>query len=156
MRYNEKPELVLFIEFLSKNRISMKPCTPEQLQQLMQMVGNLRLPSTYLQFMGYAGNGIRFFKGSSYTMREIENIQTWAQELLSEDESLEILTSNDFVFFMHQGYQFYFFKLDEGDNPPIYYYEEGENHQKFIKKYDSFSEFVIAYYNDVEHLIKDN
>jgi len=86
-------------------------------------------------------------------MNEISKLKTWAIELLEEDDSSELLTDNDYVFFMHQGYQFYFFKLDEGSNPPIYYYEESENSCKFIKKHDSLAIFLINQYNSVSSYI---
>lgn len=45
-------------------------------------------------------------------------------ELLEENESKHILTDNDFVFWMSQGCAFCYFKLNEGENPPIYFYNE--------------------------------
>jgi len=99
-----------------------------------------------------AGNGIRFFRGSDYVIKDIPRLKEGAIELLQENESEEKLTDNNFVFFMHQGYQFYFFNLDEGDNPPVYFYHEGENKDRFIKKYESFTDFLIACYNKTESL----
>ena len=154
MKYYEKRDIDLFMDFLRKQGVFMKPISLDEINHLKQLVSDNNLPDTYLTFMKNAGNGIRFFRGSSYAMSEINNIKLWAQELLEEDCSTETLTTNDFVFFMHQGYQFYFFRLNEGDNPPVYFYEEGENSQQFIKKYDSFVDFLIESYNDVEHLIK--
>ncbi len=47
-----------------------------------------------------------------------------------------------FVFFMHQGYQFMFFRLSEGDDPPVYYYGEGEGQDTFRVLQPSYSAFL--------------
>jgi hypothetical protein len=153
MKYSGKKDLNSFISFLEKNEIQMKASSSEEIEQLKQLVPNKYIPNNYLKFMEKCGNGFRVFKGSSYTMSEILDLKKWAVELLEEDNSSEVLSDYDFVFFMHQGYQFYFFRLDEGNDPRIYFYEEGEHSQKFVEKYDSFLDFLIEYYNDVEHLI---
>ena len=65
------------------------------------------------------------------------------------------MTDDDFVFFMHQGYEFCFFKLSEGDNPPVYFYSEEacpfhprkSAHSNFIKITDSLSEFFEGGYH---------
>ena len=155
MKYSGVNKLEFFLEFLKENSHNMKPCSPKDIAQLKQLANNRLLPKTYLLFMESAGHGIRFFRGSSYNINEISLLQEGAVELLQEDRSAETLTNNDFVFFMHQGYQFYFFKLDEGENPPVYFYEEGKNLKKFVKKHHSLTEFFIENYNGVEHLIKD-
>lgn len=133
----------------------MKPCNENEIELLENLTDGKELPKEYLNFMRQAGNGIRFFYGSSYTMKEISNLKEWANELLEENNFCENLTDNQFVFFMHQGYQFCFFNLDEGDNPPVYYYGEGEELGTFIKKNDNFSLFLISYYNEVEAYMKD-
>ena len=52
------------------------------------------------------------------------------------------LTDDDFVFWMSQGCMFCFFKLSEGDNPPVYFYNEsGED--RFIKIADTLVGFLI-------------
>jgi len=155
MKYLGENNINLFLNFLKETNHKMRPCSKNDLIKLRQIANEKELPASYMSFMKDAGNGIRFFKGSSYNMSEIFNLQEWAIELLDEDGSDEMLTDNDFVFFMHQGYQFYFFKLNEGNDPPVYFYEEGENSKSFIKKYKSFTDFIIKYYNEVESLIKE-
>jgi hypothetical protein len=41
---------------------------------------------------------------------------------------------------MHQGYQFLFFKCDGSDDPPVYYYLEGDSSP--TKKFDRFTEWI--------------
>lgn len=80
--------------------------------------------------------------GESRYIDEIEDLKTGAIELLEENESLLTLNENDYVFWMSQGCMFCFFKLNEGDNPPVYYYNEvGED--KFVKITNTLTEFWI-------------
>ncbi len=47
-----------------------------------------------------------------------------ALELLEEDNAKNFLTDKDFVFMMHQGYMFWYFRADGNENPNVYYYVE--------------------------------
>lgn len=47
-----------------------------------------------------------------------------ALELLKEDNAKNFLTDKDFVFMMHQGYMFWYFRADGNENPNVYYYIE--------------------------------
>ncbi|WP_062062893.1 SMI1/KNR4 family protein [Aquimarina longa] len=47
-----------------------------------------------------------------------------AIELLEEDNAKNFLTNKDFVFMMHQGYMFWYFKADGNENPDVYFYQE--------------------------------
>ena len=49
-----------------------------------------------------------------------------AAELLKEDGVENFLFSTDFVFMMHQGYQFYYFNADGTPDPTVYWYHEGK------------------------------
>ena len=37
-----------------------------------------------------------------------------------------VLDARDFVFQMHQGYQFLFFRVDESEDPPVYHYNDDD------------------------------
>ena len=80
--------------------------------------------------------------GDSCFMNEIFDLKQGAIELLEENESIHLLADDDFVFWMSQGCMFCFFNLEEGDNPPVYFYNEsGED--RFIKIADSVVEFLV-------------
>lgn len=104
-----------------------------------------KLPEQYLEFMHYAGNG-QFWVGSSYNFLEVPKLKKYAEELLIENEFSHILNDDAFVFWMHGGYMFYFFNLNEGDDPPVYYYSECDNMKDFIKCSESFTGFIIDPY----------
>ena len=74
----------------------------------------------------------------------ILEIKEWAVELLEENSFSKKLTDNQFVFMMYQGYMFWFFNLNEGDNPPIYFYDESLNLTNFKKVSDTLSKFLIS------------
>lgn len=65
-----------------------------------------------------------------------------AAKLLEEDKTNNFLAADDFVFMMHQGYIFWYFKANGDIDPIVYGYHEGklkpDNHGRF-------SEFVKEY-----------
>jgi hypothetical protein len=89
------------------------PCTKEEVEDLNKWVGH-PLPEAYQEFllwMGHSGGG--FLNGSDCFYEHLKNIQVEAKELLREDHFPGVIPENAFVFFMHQGYQFIFFILNE-------------------------------------------
>jgi hypothetical protein len=48
----------------------------------------------------------------------------------------------DFVFAVHQGYTFLFFRCGGSDDPPVFLYEEGET--RFRQVADSFSAWLVG------------
>ena len=129
---------------LEKKNICMKRSTEEQIKELYSMVKGKNLPKAYVEFMCVMGNGTegRYMSGDSCFMNEVHDLKQGAVELLEENESINVLTEDDFVFWMSQGCMFCFFKLTEGENPPVYFYNEsGED--RFIKVAESLVEFLI-------------
>ena len=59
---------------------------------------------------------------------------------MRENEEGVELSKEDFVFSMHQGYEFTYFKLSEGDDPPVYQYVEGNGSP--VLTWNSFSDFL--------------
>lgn len=132
------------------------PCTLEEIEGIEQNIKHL-LPGTYREFllwMGRSGGG--FLRGSDCFYKHLGDIQIWARELLEEDHFPGEIPENAFVFFMHQGYQFNFFSLNEGDNPPIYYYlEESPTRTSFLQIYPHFSDFLLTEMNGHLRLAKN-
>lgn len=129
---------------LEQKDICMNSCTEVQLSKLNSIIKTGKLPKAYLEFMSAMGNGTEgcYMGGDSCFMDEIYDLRQGAVELLNENESENKLTDNDFVFWMSQGCMFCFFKLSEGDNPPVYFYNEsGED--RFIKIANSLVDFLI-------------
>jgi hypothetical protein len=92
--------------------------------------------------MGHSAG--KFLQGSDCFFQHLLSLQEWAVELLNENNFPKKLPEDAFVFYMHQGYQFSFFRLSEGDDPPTYSYCEGTNQTTFIKSHKRFSDFMIT------------
>lgn len=106
--------------------------------------------------MSAMGNGTEggYMRGDSCFFNEIYNLKTGTIELLEENEFVNKLTDDDYVFWMSQGCMFYFFKLTKGDNPPVYFYNEsGED--KFVKIAESIVEFFINKLEMNKNLFKE-
>jgi len=111
--------------FLKSIKQEMKGCTEIEIEKLKQITKGKCLPKDYIDFMMMAGNGIKFWRGSDYTVNKIRLLKEWAIKLLEENDFSENLTENDFVFFMHQGYIFAFFKLDDRNHSTYSLYAPG-------------------------------
>lgn len=102
---------------------------------------NVRLPMVYRVFLSIMGKGAgQYMRGSSVFFNEIYLLRDGAEELLKEN-NFRPLPENVFVFWMHQGYQFAFFYLDQGDDPAVYYYIEGSKESDFVKITDTLTIF---------------
>lgn len=145
-------ELVLKLE---ERNVCMKQCEKYQMENLISMSEGKKLPQAYIEFISVMGNGTegKFMGGDSCFLNEIFDLKQGALELLEENESENSLTDEDFVFWMSQGCMFCFFKLNEGDNPPVYFYNEnGED--EYIKIANTLMEFLINRLEMSENLFK--
>ena len=95
--------------------------------------------------MGKGGGSI--LKGSDCFYAHLPHLKQWAIELLEENNFSGVLPDDAFVFFMHQGYQFAFMCISEGDNPPVYYYNESYKPPTFVLAYNSFDQFLATEVN---------
>lgn len=119
-----------------------RPCSEQEIEVLEQRVGR-RLPGAYREFLMWVGHAAGdFWAGSHAFYADLPNIQRWAAELLRENSFPEPLADDALVFFMHQGYQFMFFRPSEGDDPPVYDYNETRPAQNFVRRANHFSQFL--------------
>ncbi|HRU98547.1 MAG TPA: SMI1/KNR4 family protein [Ruminococcus sp.] len=125
-------------------------CDSEILNCFLSRFSDIKLPSAYVEFMRYAGSG-NFWIGSDCSFDDVPKLREWADELLEENSFPCKLKEDDFVFWMHQGYMFYFFNLSEGDDPPVYYYSEAAEISSFVKCSDSFTSFIIRQGGQYRH-----
>jgi hypothetical protein len=156
------------MKYLNKllTKIDTKAISFSGLSQLeidkISALSTMPLPISYLEFLETMGKDMSrkdqshhgFLVGIDVFYRYIPQLKEGAFELLQEDNSKLNLKSNDFVFYSAQGCDFAFFKLDEGDNPPIYYYREGSNQNTFKKIAESFSSFLERFYDQDRSLFQ--
>ncbi len=133
--------------FRSLERIrhqDVKPCTEEEVHELEKALG-FSVPAAYKEFLLWMGYGARtFMRGSDWSYWFILRIQQGAVELLEENGNPEVLPEDALVFFMHQGYFFYFMRVSEGENPPIYFYTEVMDHPRFTLAHQNLAEFLLS------------
>jgi hypothetical protein len=123
----------------------LKPCTEEEIVELEQRLG-VKLPQAYREYLLWMGHGGGSFTvGTECLYEDLPQIQHWARELLEEDQFLLKLPEDAFVFEMHQGYTFNFFRLSEGDDPPVYTYEEDSGQTSFTEVYPRYSDAMMAW-----------
>ena len=119
-------------------------CTQDEVITLERQL-SISLPKAYQEFLLLMGHGAgKFLRGSDCFFAHLPYLQDWAVKLLKENNFLASLPEDRFVFLMHQGYQFSFFRLSEGDDPPTYSYCEGTDHTSFMKSHESFSDFLAT------------
>ncbi|WP_235617219.1 SMI1/KNR4 family protein [Lysinibacillus mangiferihumi] len=147
MNFYKSSNIEDFLTSLEKDSYPMKPCSKDDISKLVKLSPTRTLPKTYLDFMNKAGNGIEFLVGTNYCMKYIFNLKEWAFELLEENNFIKKLTDNQFIFMMHQGYMFWFFNLNDGDDPAVYFYDESVELDDFNKISDTLSDFLISLYN---------
>lgn len=118
------------------------PCSKQDVATLERRIGH-SLPGAYIEYLLLAGKEAhKLFSGTEHQFGILLTLQRASRELLEQDEFCKQLTDLDFVFLFHQGYEFHFFRLDEGDDPPVYYYLEQSEDEDFEKVADSFSAFM--------------
>ena len=120
----------------------LKGCSITDIDQI-ELKYNKKLPNAYKCFMQRAGKNCgRFLSGTDILFPDILQLREQALRLLKECKANISLSSEDFVFAMHQGYQFLFFKLNESDDPPIFLYVEGNLEFEMVA--NSFSEWLVG------------
>ena len=119
----------------------IKGCGREEVDEVRASFG-FPLPGLYEAFLRVMGRGAgRLYVGTDIFYPEVLGNREAAEDLLGEDGVAFTLSPRDFVFSMHQGYQFMYFTAAEGeDDPPVYYYTEGGSP---VRVADRLSEFLM-------------
>lgn len=132
------------LNILKENSVGLIPCSKAEVDNLeYQLKSNLPIAyKEYLLNMGkYSG---RLNVGTDCFYPDILDLGKYASDLLEENNTGLKLPSDAFVFSMHQGYQFNFFRLSDGDNPQVFSYSETYKTAEFRKIFDSFSGYLLA------------
>lgn len=119
----------------------IKGCSPAEIAEVEKQV-EAPLPTEYRNFLQLMGKGAgKLFQGTAIYYPNCLDFQADAKNLLAINDFLP-LPHKTFVFSIHQGYEVNFFHLDQGSDPAVYQYSEGQEEQNFIKISDSFSGFI--------------
>ncbi len=115
----------------------------EQIENKFQ----IKLPEIYRQYLLKMGESSGDFNsGSDFWYPEILDFRQVAEVLLAKHLPEFKLPVSAFVFGMHQGYQFWYFDTSDGDNPPVFYYLEGQAPP--VQKFQSYSDLLEAMLED--------
>jgi len=107
----------------------------------------LSFPEIYKEFYKRCESSIPKGMVGTDLFNNHKELNKWAKELLDEDNAENFLDNDDFVFMMHQGYMFWYFKANGKENPKVHFYCEGQITPKeictleyFITNYPNISE----------------
>ncbi len=103
----------------------------------------IKLPDIYKNFFEHCSFSIPHNLVGSDLINNQPNLNEWAFEILEENNIENFLTKEDFVFIMHQGYIFFYFKADGNHDPIVFGYSEQEN---MPKSHGFFSDFIKDFY----------
>jgi hypothetical protein len=125
-------------------RGKLRGLAPEDVAELERRLAR-PLPTCYRQLLLVMGRDAgEFFIGSDIFGKTIDgllDLQRAALDLITENGNRVRLPDAAFVFLMHQGYTFAYFRLDDGDDPPVFVYLEPDEHTRAA---DHFSAFILA------------
>jgi hypothetical protein len=121
-------------------------CRAEEVAQLEGSLG-VALPSIYRQFLARMGRSTgAFLTGTDFLFARLVDLRGEAEHLLEEVNSPFRLAKADFVFTMHQGYQFLYFTTGEADDPSVWHFAEGDAEPRRV--FAHFSEWLSACITD--------
>ena len=137
-------------ELIDKNNLAAEGCSEADIVALEKEFAR-PFPAAYREFLLLFGhNPAGFFSGGSYfEAYQLRNMQEEADEILTRNGEKE-LGSDEFVFFIHQNYSFYFFKLNGEDDPDIFLCIEGGEVFERGTRSEAFSSFIVK--NFYQHL----
>jgi hypothetical protein len=117
---------ILEIEFIKfKNSLlrNIKNIFWNELDKI-EIEKNLIFPLAYKKFYRQCEISLpQVFVGTDL-FNHYKELNDWALDLIKESKIDNFLTETDFVFMMHQGYMFWYFKANGEDDPDVYFYEE--------------------------------
>lgn len=111
-------------------------CTEPEMAEIRNINPSITVPDIYFEFMRQMGRKRGYLlPGTDIQYPECVEYQDEVHEFADEDPTFH--PDEWFVFAVHQGYQYYYFR--DGD-PRVYIHSEGENNPFF--EYASFEELI--------------
>ena len=146
-----KDTVKLLEKFIEKHGGKVVSCTQEEIDKLESMLpDSYKLPAAYKEFLLYGGKEIgQFYEpGSRFdyerALNYVKSGRGSAISLLKQYEANPQLPDDIYVLTTYMSSFFNFFKLTEGENPPVYQWlEEDEvGTEAIVKAHDSFTDFI--------------
>ena len=122
--------------------------SPREVEEFERLAGK-PLPLAYRQFLEAVGHGAgTFLQGTSVfygqvtALTDAQGRTDTARDLLAKNGFEGQLPDDAFVFYLHQEYEFGYFRIGEGDNPPVYQYWEGSDRPPQLA-WPSFTDYLV-------------
>ena len=110
--------------------------------QIIEKERNIILPDVYKEFYNSCARSLPNNLTGTDLINDSPDLNKWALELLAENNIDSFLENDDFVFMMHQGYIFWYFKANGEPDPIVYGYKENS---AAPDKFERFSNFINRY-----------
>lgn len=141
------------IETVDFDKREIKGCT---LAEILDLENNhpakKDLPKALKEFLTFGGRKITYWKpgtGFFYPFFYDVNYKLDKTFLDSNycanffgNQFLDKFPSDAFLFYSNQGYEYMFIRLSEGDDPPVYFFDNDESMQHFSIVSESFSQWL--------------
>jgi len=136
-------------------------CSELEIAQVQSSISG-PMPRAYLEFLDVMGNGAGWlFQGSDIYFPDVLNCKNTAKEVIQTSDSGYKLAPTAFVFYSHQGYQFIFFDTKDGDDPPVYRFQQSSYQPELVDAQFSnwlsrcVDESCLSWPNYKEFLVKE-
>ena len=153
MKFQYIKETTKLLEFfLDKYGGKIISCTKEEVDKLESMLpDSYQLPAAYKEFLLYGGKeiGQLYEPGSRFdyikALNYVKNGRGSAISLLKQYEANPQLPDDIYVLSTYMSSYFNFFRLTEGENPPVYEWNEEDEvgTEAIVKAHESFTDFIV-------------
>jgi SMI1-KNR4 cell-wall len=125
---------------------AFRGCRDDEIDHLESSLG-VKLPSIYRRFLARMGRSAgAFLSGTDFLFAGLPELRRQAERLLEEANVSFRLAEADFVFAVHQGYQFLYFTTGQLDDPAVWQFAEGVSEPRCV--FDHFSHWLSACTSD--------
>jgi hypothetical protein len=126
-------------------RQGLEGCSADDIARIEAQHGH-PLPGAFVALLGRIGRSRgALMPGADFAFPDLLEYREVAESLLGEQDDLT-LDERDFVFWMEQGYQFFFFRTDGSDDPAVRFYNDDD--PEFVDVADSLTSWLRSCVED--------
>lgn len=128
--------------------LPLQGCSSAEIEEI-QNASKVKLPQIYRAFLQTMGRSTgEFLRGDERCYPQLLTLRQDAEGLLEEERATTQfkLSATDFVFWMSQGTQFFFFDTAGGDDPAVWHFREG--YENPMRRWDHYSEALTYLLNE--------
>ncbi len=128
---------LISLKIVNKNDVI--GCTEQEITNLEEYIGS-KLPVVFREYLLVMGRSAgAYSRGTSFLYKDLFEITDLAKKTMLLEQGVK-LPKDTFVIFSHQGCIFGYFKLADGNNPPVYTCSVSSN--KLLMYSESFTEYL--------------